>query len=228
MTRNHRMLAFIESQGRGCTAREVADTLGFDRIKTSRALAEMGADGMVRTEKSTPRLYHFVRYPMTVAERLRRAQAGRDAYNATIRLTDEQRAERMRRANLAYYHRHRERLIAQKRERDRAKRAETAPERAQRAAERRAAREAAYAAQKADRALQAQWKALLRAAAKAPIRQVASASVAAAVELKAAPKVETIRTETVEEWLARGGHVQTLAPHEVSAANQFKRIGRGA
>lgn len=83
----------------------------------------------------------------------------------------------------------------------------------QKAAERRAAREAAYAAQKADRDAQARLKALQRPAAQKTVRRINDLSVANTNAMKAAPKVETIRTETYEEFIARGGKAERIRAH---------------
>jgi hypothetical protein len=189
-------------------SRHVADALGIARKTCGQLLATMVNEGTVTADDEYPRRYTFVRHAVPAAERIKRANTAR---LGAERADPEARRERARAADKAYYRRNRERLLANKRAREQRKREATAAERAQRAEERRAAREAALAAQRADCALQAKRKALERAAANAMRRT-----------LRPAPKIEHIRTETYDEFLARGGQIERLPMHAVSAANQLK------
>lgn len=57
----------------------------------------------------------------------------------------------------------------------------------------------------------------------AKVKPVPLTSVKKPVAVKLAVR-ETIKAQSVEEWIAQGGRVQTLQPFEVSAASRFKRI----
>jgi hypothetical protein len=214
-----RIREYMKAADRPCTSAEVADTLGLDRAKTSRALCDMGKRGIVTVDKSDyPHVWTFVREAMTREERLAMAHKARDAYNDTIRVPIEDAKERRREINRRYEARHRETL----REKRRARR--LSPEgREKRNAQRRAARAAVRSTRVAVKPAKPVQR-VLGTKNQAAIRRIANESVSRALQLRDAPVVS--RVETVEEWLARGGHLQQLQSGQVSEANQFKRIGR--
>lgn len=179
------------------TSTEIRIATGLTRTQASVALFDMVRLGQVGHDNGPQgkRRYHLLR-------------------DKRVAQTPEERREKRRALQRAYYDRKRREAGIPKRDEYLAKLAE----------DRRAA--------VLERRQQAMTRAAQREAAKrAKEEQAAAQRAALMAKLEAEPvkvQVEAPRPMSVEEWLAQGGMVETVAPGAFGKGREFKRIGVAA